>query len=300
MFIKRVFYPDHYICTYFQKMEKVINRQECKKLLDSVRKQNYSIGFVPTMGALHEGHLELISKSLKNSDFTISSIFVNPTQFNNRSDYENYPRNINDDLKKLEDIHCHCVFVPKKEQIYSGNGRSSYDLGNLDRNMEGAHRPGHFQGVAMVVDRLFEIIQPDMAFFGEKDFQQLQIIKHLVKTLGYDIQIVSCPIIREDDGLAMSSRNQRLSEKQRQVAPVIYESLKLAHQLAGKKTVDDVKQMVKNKVNQTQLLHVEYFEIVDENSLEEITTWKSSIKIRACIAVNTGDIRLIDNVKISS
>lgn len=281
-------------------MRKVYTRRDCNDLLTNIRNQGNTIGFVPTMGALHEGHLSLIEYSNQQTDFTVTSIFVNPTQFNDETDYQKYPRTIDEDLEKLESVACDCVFIPSYDEMYTGEGRTDYDLGNLDKSMEGAFRPGHFQGVAMIVDRLFKIIRPDYAFFGEKDFQQLQVIKHLVKNLHYDVQIVSCPIIRENDGLAMSSRNRRLSPEQRQAAPGIYQSLKLAKEFAGKKPVEDVKSMVIEKVNQHPLLNVEYFEIVDEENLESVKHWESVHNLRGCIAVTTGDIRLIDNINISS
>ncbi len=281
-------------------MIKVYTRHGCNQLLTEIRNQGKKIGFVPTMGALHQGHLSLIDASKQQTDFTMASIFVNPEQFNDKHDYEKYPRVIDDDLQKLENTGCDGVFIPSYDEIYSGEELTGYDLGNLESIMEGAYRPGHFQGVAMVVDRLFNIIQPSVAYFGEKDFQQLQVIKHIVNTLNHDVKIVACPIIRENDGLAMSSRNLHLSKEQRKVAPEIYKALIKAEQNADKLTIPELKNLVVNQVNQNPLLHVEYFEIVNEDNMQIMQQWKEGKNMRGCIAVVTGDIRLIDNIKISS
>ena len=281
-------------------MIKVYTRHGCNQLLTEIRNQGKKIGFVPTMGALHQGHLSLIDASKQQTDFTMASIFVNPEQFNDKHDYEKYPRVIDDDLQKLENTGCDGVFIPSYDEIYSGEELTCYDLENLESIMEGAYRPGHFQGVAMVVDRLFNIIQPSVAYFGEKDFQQLQVIKHIVNTLNHDVKIVACPIIRENDGLAMSSRNLHLSKEQRKVAPEIYKALIKAEQNADKLTIPELKNLVVNQVNQNPLLHVEYFEIVNEDNMQIMQQWKEGKNMRGCIAVVTGDIRLIDNIKISS
>ena len=281
-------------------MIKVYTRHDCNQLLTKIRNQGKKVGFVPTMGALHQGHLSLIDASKQQTDYTIASIFVNPKQFNDKHDYEKYPRVINDDLQKLENTGCDGVFIPSYDEIYRDEELTNYDLGNLELTMEGAYRPGHFQGVAMVVDRLFNIIQPSYAFFGEKDFQQLQVIKHIVNTLNHDVNIVACPIIRENDGLAMSSRNRRLSKEQRKVAPEIYSALIKAEQNAGKLTIPELKNLVVNQVNQNPMLHVEYFEIVNEDNMQIMQQWNQGKNIRGCIAVLTGNIRLIDNIKISS
>jgi len=281
-------------------MIKVYTRHGCNQLLTEIRNQGKKIGFVPTMGALHQGHLSLIDASKQQTDFTMASIFVNPEQFNDKHDYEKYPRVIDDDLQKLENTGCDGVFIPSYDEIYSGEELTGYDLENLESIMEGAYRPGHFQGVAMVVDRLFNIIQPSVAYFGEKDFQQLQVIKHIVNTLNHDVKIVACPIIRENDGLAMSSRNLHLSKEQRKVAPEIYKALIKAEQNADKLTIPELKNLVVNQVNQNPLLHVEYFEIVNEDNMQIMQQWKEGKNMRGCIAVVTGDIRLIDNIKISS
>lgn len=281
-------------------MKKIYTRDECKKIISSVKQENKTIGFVPTMGALHKGHLSLIDNSKNQTDVTVSSIFINPTQFNDKSDYEKYPRTLESDLKLLDEISCDYVFIPDYQDIYKNDRNTTYDLGNLDKNMEGAYRPGHFQGVAMVVDRLFDIVRPTKAFFGEKDFQQLQIIRHMVQSLGHQVDIVPCPIIREDDGLAMSSRNQRLSGKERKNAPLIYQTMREAANRIEKYSVQEVKQHVIRTINQNPLLHVEYFEVIDENTLEEVKRWEGGKDLRFCIAVITGNIRLIDNIKISS
>lgn len=280
-------------------MDLVYKRNDCMNLVDFIRSRNETIGFVPTMGALHDGHLSLLNYSLQQTDYTIISIFVNRTQFNDPSDFKNYPREIDADVLKLKEVGCHGVFIPEHHEIYNGTGRKSYDLGNLDKTMEGKQRPGHFQGVAMVVDRLFDIVKPDKAYFGEKDFQQLQIIKYIVKNLNHQVDIIQCPIIREHDGLAMSSRNQLLSQKQRENAPIIYKCLQHVKEYANKGSLSEIKKVVVDEINQTTELQVEYFEIVDEETMQDTKKWEKGKNMRACIAVKAGNIRLIDNVRIS-
>lgn len=271
-------------------------RTEVIAELSLLKQQGKSIGFVPTMGALHQGHLSLIECSNKKDDITVVSIFVNPTQFNNPKDFEKYPRILEDDLEQLKKIKCDLLFVPSNEEIYPEEDKREFDFGQLDKVMEGAHRPGHFKGVGLVVSKLFEIINPDRAYFGEKDFQQIAIVKQLTKNLNFPIEIVSCPIIREKDGLAMSSRNMRLTNEQRKNVPLIAKTLFEAREKAKSLSVKETQEWVINTINNNPYLDVEYFEIVDENTLRSVENWNQSENKRGCIAVNVGDIRLIDNI----
>lgn len=271
-------------------------RTEVVAELSLLKQQGKSIGFVPTMGALHQGHLSLIECSNKKDDITVVSIFVNPTQFNNPKDFEKYPRILEDDLEQLKKVKCDLLFVPSNEEIYPEEDKREFDFGHLDKVMEGAHRPGHFKGVGLVVSKLFEIINPHRAYFGEKDFQQIAIIKKLIKILNFSIEIVSCPIIREKDGLAMSSRNMRLTFEQRKNVSLIAKTLFEAREKAKLLSVKETQEWVINTINKNPYLDVEYFEIVDENTLLSVENWKQPGNKRGCIAVNVGDIRLIDNI----
>ena len=250
------------------------------------------------MGALHEGHLSLLRHSIAENDLTVCSIFVNPIQFNNKQDLEKYPRTLEEDFNKLEEAGCDLVFAPSVEEMYPGEIEENYDFGDLERVMEGAHRPGHFNGVAVVVKRLFEICTPHRAYFGEKDFQQLRIIQSLVEQENMPIEIIGCPIIREKDGLAMSSRNVRLSAQERKVAPSIYESLKFIRTHVGDRPVDELLSSEKEKLNHLPGMKIEYLVIADEDTLEPVNTWDETKKLRAFIATFLGDIRLIDNLKV--
>ena len=277
-------------------MEVVTTKQELQEKVNNWRKEGLIIGFVPTMGALHEGHLSLVREAKKNSDVVVVSIFVNPTQFNNPDDLKSYPRDMDKDLKMLEDLSCDLIFAPDVKEMYPEEDKRQFDFGMLDKVMEGEHRPGHFNGVAQVVSKLFEMVQPDKAFFGEKDFQQLAIIRQLVKDLNMGVEIVGCPIIREPDGLAMSSRNQLLTPEMRKIAPVIAKTLSESVNFATEKNVQETKEMVIDRINGTGLLKVEYFDIVDGNTLLPVDNWKDSEYIVGCIAVFAGKVRLIDNV----
>ncbi len=255
------------------------------------------IGFVPTMGALHEGHLSLVEKARKENDYIVVSIFVNPTQFDNKEDLEKYPKTLENDLKLLKKVGCDLAFIPKVEEIYAKNIVSEhFEFGGLEHQMEGKFRKGHFDGVATIVKKLFEIVTPTNAYFGEKDFQQLQIIKALVKQEKMPIHIVPCPIFREKDGLAMSSRNTRLTKEHREVAPFIYETLNKAKQKFQKESVEEVEEWVKKEFETQSLLEMEYFTIAEETTLLPAKTKEKGKKYRAFIAVFAGKIRLIDNV----
>jgi len=268
--------------------------------LEKLRKQKHSIGFVPTMGALHNGHLSLIEKAGKDNDSVIMSIFVNPTQFNNPDDLKNYPKNIEADLKLLEKTSCKIVFAPLEKEIYPNeeSKNNSFSFGRLTEVMEGKYRPGHFNGVATVVKRLFEIVKPDRVYFGQKDIQQFLVINALNKNYLADlkIELVKCPIIRESDGLAMSSRNVLLKSEQRKSAALISKSLFEAGEKYKNFEPDELKKLIVEKINSDSNMKVEYLEFVTEPDLKPIEKWDDDQKILACIAVQVGNVRLIDNI----
>lgn len=277
-------------------MQVLKSKNELVSLIDSYKKEGKTIGFVPTMGALHNGHLSLVKECKKNSDVTVVSIFVNPTQFNDLEDLKRYPRTLDKDTELLKSVNCDLVFAPSVEEIYPEPDTRKFDFGYIESVMEGAKRPGHFNGVGQVVSRLFDIIQPDKAFFGMKDFQQVAIIKNMVKQLNYNIQIVPCPIIREESGLALSSRNTLLDEDHKKNAPHIYATLKKARNLASEMSVSDLKKWITDEINSNPYLETEYVEIVDDTTLKVTENWKEEgIKV-ACVAVYAGKIRLIDNI----
>ncbi len=270
---------------------------QLKSVLYNLKNANKTVGFVPTMGALHDGHLSLVSFAKNNNDITIVSIFVNPTQFNNQEDFQNYPQTLKSDLDKLSLHSVDIVFTPTEKEMYPEPDTRVFDFGTLDKIMEGKHRPGHFNGVAQIVSKLLAIVEPDKAYFGEKDFQQLTIIKQLVRQLNLPVQIVSCPIVRESDGLAMSSRNMRLSPSQRKNAALISQTLFNSQKLAKSYDVEKIKNWVTDNVNKNPDLNVEYFEIVDDKELIPISSWDETKNRIGCIAVNVGKIRLIDNIR---
>lgn len=272
---------------------------ETRRILSIFRQQAKSIGLIPTMGALHEGHLSLIDNSLRSNDVSVISIFVNPNQFNDRNDFNNYPRDIEKDLELARLKGCDLAFVPAEQEIYPEKDQRIFDFGTLDKYMEGQYRPGHFNGVAQIVSRLFSIIEPDRAYFGEKDFQQLVIIKKLVKQLEMKVEIVSCPIIREPDGLALSSRNQLLTSAQRKSASRISAVLLRAKDLARKVKIPELKEIVISEIDSDPNLKTEYFEMVLESDMIPLKNWPVKSPVIACIAVKAGHIRLIDNIKFS-
>ncbi len=267
---------------------------EFRKSLDFTR---YIIGFVPTMGALHKGHLSLVDEAVKQTDIVIVSIFVNPTQFNDPDDLKNYPRNLAKDLNLLSVFPAiKAVFAPEVDQIYPKPETRVFDFGNLDKIMEGAHRPGHFNGVAQIIVKLFELVKPHKAFFGQKDFQQVSIVKNFVRQFNYNIEIISCPIIREPDGLAMSSRNQLLSPSERKEASTISRVLFEAQKKAKDLDVEKLKEWTIFTLNKNPLIRVDYFEIVDSIDLKPVKDWnENGVKV-GCVAVKLGKIRLIDNI----
>lgn len=274
-------------------LEKV---RDIRGYLDNSAFKDKLIGLVPTMGALHEGHLSLVDIAASQSDIVIISIFVNPNQFNDPNDLKNYPRDIQKDLELLKNKKVDVVFIPTVSEIYPQTDTRVFDFDEIERVMEGAHRPGHFNGVAQVVSRLFEITTPDLAFFGQKDYQQLLIIKALVKKLGLSTKIISCPIVREKNGLAMSSRNQLLSEKERDHASKISATLFKAKELKNKNSVSELKKWVISELNKDPLLNVEYFEIADGENLVPIENWEPEKTSLGFIAVKLGKVRLIDNI----
>ncbi|MDO9274585.1 MAG: pantoate--beta-alanine ligase [Lutibacter sp.] len=262
-------------------------------------KKGVTIGFVPTMGALHEGHLSLVEKAKKENDIVVVSIFVNPTQFDNADDLVNYPKTIEKDLALLKDANCDIVFTPTPEEIYADNVQSqSFDFDGLEDQMEGKFRAGHFNGEGTIVARLFEIVKPHKAYFGEKDFQQIQIIRKMTEKRKLTVKIIACPIHREKDGLAMSSRNMRLTKEQRSAAPFIYETLKKAKTQFGTKNASEVVKWVENEFKNHPLFSLEYFEIADEDMLLPVETKNPAKKYRAFIAVFAGKVRLIDNISL--
>jgi pantoate--beta-alanine ligase len=257
-----------------------------------------SIGFVPTMGALHNGHISLLKRAIAENDLVVFSIFVNPTQFNDPEDLKNYPRTINEDIKLLQQQSNVVLFIPEVEEIYPTQMKSEPELNfnPLDQVMEGASRPGHFKGVARVVKRLFEIVKPHKAYFGQKDFQQLAIIKNMVEQLALPVQVIACPTEREADGLAMSSRNRNLTATARKEAAIIPQVLNQAALQSATKSVQQVKDLVIGQIKANALLKLDYFEIADAKSLQPLQNWNSEGNNVACIAVFAGKVRLIDNI----
>lgn len=267
-----------------------------KQVLDDARHKGHSVGFVPTMGALHRGHLSLVDRAALENDIVVVSIFVNPNQFNDPNDLKNYPRNLEKDIELLKSVPCNCVFAPSAAEIYPEPDTRKFDFGTLENVMEGRFRPGHFNGVAQVVSKLFKMVEPHRAYFGRKDFQQLAIVKNMVAMMNMPVTIVACDTVREPDGLAMSSRNALLSPVYRAEAPLIYRTLQEAHTMGSGSTPGAVKQLVIEKINASGILRVEYFEIVDEKTLQPVDSWvQEGVKV-GCIAVFAGPVRLIDNI----
>lgn len=263
------------------------------------RKQGKSVGLVPTMGALHEGHASLVKKSVTENDITVVSVFVNPTQFNDPKDLSTYPRTVDADCAVLENAGADYAFIPSVTEMYPVPDTRHFEFPPVSTVMEGAHRPGHFNGVCQVVSRLFYIVRPDRAYFGEKDWQQIAVIKAMVKHLGLKVQIVECPIVRGTDGLALSSRNSLLSKEERSIAPAIYKTLKESVSFATTHTVSETHDYCVETINAVNGLDVEYFEIVDGNTLQSVSNWSDSDYIVGCITVYCGakPVRLIDHIK---
>ena len=270
------------------------------KIITNSKKEGQSIGFVPTMGALHQGHVSLLEHARSENDKTICSIYINPTQFNDKDDLEHYPRQLKQDLKKLEKMACDVVFIPSNEEMYpNGFIVNHFELNDLDKSMEGKHRPGHFNGVCTVVSKLFEVVRPNNAYFGRKDFQQLAIIRELNKTKGFMINIVGCPTFREKDGLAMSSRNALLNNKERVLASAIYRILLSAKQKYNNTSLNDIKNWVEKELNAIDSFAIDYVEIVNPNTLQVVTNDEKKKSAILCVAVFLGSVRLIDNILLN-
>lgn len=271
--------------------------QELRTELDALRKEGKTIGLVPTMGALHAGHASLVKRAVAENDVVVVSDFVNPTQFNDKNDLLKYPRTLDTDCKLLEECGASFVFAPSVEEIYPEPDTRQFSYAPLDTVMEGKFRPGHFNGVCQIVSKLFLIVEPTRAYFGEKDFQQLAIIREMVRKYPFNLEIVGCPIVRETDGLALSSRNARLSDEQRIQALQISKTLFASVEYAQTHTLAETKAFVESAISTAEGLRLEYFEIVDGNSLQTVCDWKDGSYIVGCITVFCGEVRLIDNIK---
>lgn len=268
-----------------------------RAFLAAARAEGKSIGLVPTMGALHEGHASLVQRSVAENDVTVVSVFVNPTQFNDKGDLERYPRTLDADCVLLSSLGANYVFAPSVEEVYPEPDTRVFDFAPLDKVMEGVYRPGHFNGVAQIVSKLFMYVEPDRAYFGEKDFQQLAIIREMVRQLGFKLQVVGCPIVREKDGLALSSRNTLLTPEQRITALAISKTLFASLDYAKLHTLTETKQMVEQAIAGTEGLELEYYEVVDGNTLQPVASWDDTDYIVGCITVYCGKVRLIDNIR---
>ena len=265
--------------------------------LSVLRAQGKTVGLVPTMGALHAGHASLVKRSVSENGVTVVSVFVNPTQFNDKIDLEKYPRTLDADCCRLDECGATLVFAPSVNEMYPEPDTRQFSYAPLDTVMEGAFRPGHFNGVCQIVSKLFDAVTPDKAYFGEKDFQQLAIIREMVHQMNYTLQIVGCPIVREEDGLALSSRNKRLSDEERQQALAISKTLFDSRTFAASHTVAETQKMVEDAIAAAPGLRLEYFELVDGNTLQKIENWEDTSYAVGCITVFCGEVRLIDNIK---
>lgn len=270
-----------------------------RDFVEGNRRQNHSIGLVPTMGALHAGHISLMKAARADNDIVIASVFVNPTQFNNPEDLRTYPRTEEADCQKLEQAGVDAAFIPCVEEIYPEPDTRQFALGPVAEVMEGAMRPGHFNGVAQIVSKLFAMTRPTRAYFGEKDFQQIAVIRKMAALEGFDIDIVACPIVREPDGLALSSRNVRLTPEGRRIAPAIHRTLAESKRMAATHSVEEVKKFVTDTINAVDGLDVEYFEIADALTMQPASDWSSANGTVGCVTVYDGDVRLIDNIVYS-
>lgn len=277
-------------------MKRIEHIEELSQYIDKAKEEGKTIGLVPTMGALHSGHISLIEEARKENDIVICSVFVNPIQFNNKEDLNKYPRDIEKDIAILEENGCDVLFCPKAEEVYPEQAKESFSFGKLEEVMEGAQRPGHFNGVAVIVSRLFSWIRPNRAYFGEKDFQQLAIIKDMVEQLNSPVEIVPCPIVRHKDGLAISSRNIRLSEEARALAPKIHQILKTSASMKDNVSISQVKSFVLHEFKLIKDFELEYFEIVDDITLQPLIK-KGENGVIGCIAVWLDGVRLIDIIR---
>lgn len=265
--------------------------------LSVLKAQGKKVGLVPTMGALHAGHASLVKRSVNENEVTVVSVFVNPTQFNDKNDLVKYPRTLDADCKLLEACGATYAFAPSVEEMYPEPDTRQFSYAPLDTVMEGAFRPGHFNGVCQIVSKLFEAVKPHRAYFGEKDFQQLAIIREMVRQMQFDLEIIGCPIVREEDGLALSSRNARLSAEERENALKISQTLFKSRTFAATHTVGETLKFVEDAIAAVPGLRLEYFEIVDGNTLQKVDNWNQTSYVVGCITVFCGDVRLIDNIK---
>ena len=268
--------------------------KELKQELEKYNSKN--IGFVPTMGALHDGHISLVKRSVEENDVTVVSVFVNPTQFNDKADLERYPRTEEADKKLLQAAGCDIVFMPQVEEMYPEEDTRVFNFGCIETVMEGKYRPGHFNGVAQIVSKLFYAVEPTRSYFGEKDFQQVAIIRDMVRQLNLPVEIIACPIIREESGLARSSRNELLSAEERKKAALISEVLSKSVNFAKDMSVEEVKNWVIDQFKVDDVFKMDYYDIVDGNTLQSVSSWEDSDYIVGCIAIYCGKIRLIDNI----
>ena len=278
-------------------MKLVHTIQELRTELDIQRQAGKKIGLVPTMGALHEGHASLVRRAVAENEVVVVSDFVNPTQFNDKNDLLKYPRTLEADCELLEKEGAAYVFAPSVEEMYPEPDTRQFSYVPLDTVMEGKYRPGHFNGVCQIVSKLFMMVEPDKAYFGEKDFQQLAIIREMVKQMNFPLEIVGCPIVRESDGLALSSRNARLSEEQRKQALGISQTLFKSQEYAASHTLEETQKFVEDGIAAAEGLELEYFEIVDGMTLQKIASWEDTDYVVGCITVFCGEVRLIDNIK---
>ena len=278
-------------------MKLVHTISELRAELSAQRQAGKKIGLVPTMGALHEGHASLVRRAVAENDVVVVSDFVNPTQFNDKNDLLKYPRTLEADCELLEKEGAAYVFAPSVEEIYPEPDTRQFSYAPLDTVMEGKYRPGHFNGVCQIVSKLFMIVEPDKAYFGEKDFQQLAIIREMVKQMQFPLEIIGCPIVRESDGLALSSRNARLTEEQRRQALNISRTLFHSKEYAASHTVEETQKFVEESIAASEGLELEYFELVDGTTLQKIANWADTDYAVGCITVFCGEVRLIDNIK---
>jgi len=281
-------------------MEIIRKVEQLRQAVAAAKAAGKSVGLVPTMGALHAGHISLVDRAIKDNDFVVVSVFVNPTQFNNAEDLATYPRTEEADCAKLEVAGVDVAFIPSVEEVYPEPDNRRFDLGDVAAVMEGAMRPGHFNGVAQVVSKLFSMVEPHKAYFGEKDFQQIAVIRRMVEIEGFNLEIVACPICRESDGLAMSSRNTRLTSEQRALAPAIYKALAESVEWAKMHSLAETKKYVIDEINSLPQMEVEYYEIVDPLTMQPLDDWSDVTEGQhpvGCVTVYCGKVRLIDNIK---
>lgn len=283
-----------------REMKVIHTIHELQAELSALKSQGMRVGLVPTMGALHAGHASLVERSVAENEVTVVSIFVNPTQFNDKNDLAKYPRTLEADCELLQSVGATIAFAPSVDEVYPEPDTRSFSYAPLDTVMEGAFRPGHFNGVCQIVSKLFDMVQPHCAYFGEKDFQQLAIIREMVRQMQYPLEIIGCPIVREADGLAMSSRNTRLSSEERETALNISRTLFESQEYAKTHTLAETKEFVEKGIEAIEGLRLEYYEVVDDRTLQTVATWDDAEGIVGCITVFCGDVRLIDNIRYKS